>query len=88
MIDLNKIKNITNIANITIPSVLIWESNKLCSKLLKITKTPVILYSSLLSKNFVCKSLSIVFIKSFLLNSGLESLILMEILASSSFTDI
>ena len=50
---LNKIKNIPNIPNITIPSVKICDLNKLCNKLLNRIRTPDNLYSSLSNPNFV-----------------------------------
>ena len=40
-IDRNRIRNITMMARNTMPMVLIWESNRLCSMLLYITVMPV-----------------------------------------------
>ena len=80
--DLNRINSKINIPAKVIPKVLICESNKLCNKLLNITNIPVILKSSLFNCNFSSMSFCIFINNSFLLSSGLESIILKEILAS------
>ena len=85
---LNKIKNIKKIPRITTPRVKICDLNRLCNKLLNSIKTPANLYSSLFKPNLVFNSEFILLIKSFLLKSFKESLILILILASSFSTDI
>ena len=85
---LNKMKNIKKIPIITIPRVSIWDLNKLCNKLLKRIRTPANLYSSFSKPSLVFNSEFIFLIRSFLLKSFKESLILTEILASSKSTDM
>ena len=85
---LNKIKNIKKIPRITKPKVNICDLNKLCNKLLNNIKTPANLYSFYSKPNLVFNSKLILLIKSFLLKSFKESLILILILASSFSTDI
>ena len=70
------------------PNVSICDLNKLCNKLLNKIRTPTNLYSSFSKPNLVFNSELIFLIKSSLLKSFNESLILKLILASSFSTDM
>ena len=85
---LNNRKNIIEIPNITIPSVRIWDLNKLSSKLLNKIKTPDSLYSSEFSPSLEFNSFWILSIKSFRLKSFKESFTLILILASLFSTEM
>ena len=86
--DLNNIRNIIEIPNITNPRDSICESNKLCSMLLYNINIPVTVNIDGSRFNLLSRSVLILSISSFLRRSFLESNTLILILASLLSIDI